>query len=110
MTDIKNIFGNNVRKAREMQGLTQEKLSELIGIGVPALSNIECGKSYPTAETIEKIVKALKVEYYLLYINEEDYDLDIAYSEVLVGIERLKSNKLIFKRVYDFVKQLTKNL
>lgn len=108
--DIKKTFGINVRTARESRGLTQEHLAELIGIGVPALSNIECGKSYPQLPTFEKIVEVLEIEPYLLYINETDYNIEEAYSLFIQKAEKLKSNKYLFKRAYDFVNQLTKNL
>lgn len=111
MTDIKKIFGNNVKKTRELQGITQEKLAELIGIGIPALSKIECGKSYPNPITISKIIEILNIKPYLLYIEEDaNFDLEKAYPEVLSRIEALKSNKKLFKRAYDFILQLTNDL
>ena len=83
--DIKKIFGENVKIYRELKGFSQEKLAEKIGIGVPALSNIECGKSYPLEATD-------------------------AYNDMLKKLEKLKGNKSLFKRAYDFVVQLTQNL
>lgn len=36
-------IGQNVKHIRENAGLTQERLAELIGLGVKHLSAIECG-------------------------------------------------------------------
>ena len=36
-------IGQNVKQIRENAGLTQERLAELIGLGVKHLSAIECG-------------------------------------------------------------------
>ena len=108
--DIKKIFGENVKVYRELKGFSQEKLAEMIGIGVPALSNIECGKSYPLEATFKELVSALDIEPYLLYVDEKDFNLEEAYNDMLVRIEKLKENKSLFKRAYDFVVQLTQNL
>ena len=41
--DINISIGGNIKKAREKAGLTQERLSELIGIGPKSLSAVERG-------------------------------------------------------------------
>lgn len=106
--DIKEIFGKNIKKARESRGYTQEKFAELIGIGTPALSKIECGKSYPTLKTIEKIISILDIQPALLYVANSDIDIDVAYKEILERIEILKNNKTLFKMAYDYICELTK--
>ncbi len=108
--DLKKIFGNNVKKLRELKGFSQEKLAEMIGVGIPALSNIECGKSYPLESTFVKLIETFEIEPYLLYIDESDFDINEAYSEMISKLEKLKTNKSLFKRVYDFVTQLTCNI
>lgn len=108
--DIKKIFGNNIKRLRELKGYSQEKLAEMVGIGIPALSNIECGKSYPLETTFEKFVEVFDIEPCLLYVNEKDYNLEKAYKDMLLSIDKLKSDKVRFKMAYDFVKQLTQNL
>ena len=45
MNDIRTILGNKIRKYRELNNSPQEKLAEIINIGVPAMSRLECGKS-----------------------------------------------------------------
>lgn len=59
-TQIK--FGQNIRKARTKIGLTQEQLAERASLHVNYYARVERGEENPSYETIEKIVKALKVK------------------------------------------------
>lgn len=106
--DIKNIFGKNVKVNRKARGFSQEKFAELLGIGTPALSRIECGKSYPTPQTIEKIIEVLNIKPSLLFICEDDINIEKAYNEIIDRIKKLKNNKKLFKVAYDFIIELTK--
>ncbi len=60
--DIKKLLGKRIQEIRRSQNITQEYLSELIGIETVSLSNIERGKYYPTSENLNKIIDILKVE------------------------------------------------
>lgn len=107
MSDIKKAFGKNLKAYRKAQGFSQEDFSEMIGITVSALSKIECGKNYPKYPTIEKIIEVLNIPPYLLYItNDDDFNIEEAYSETLELLKELKNDKVLFKRVYDFAKEL----
>lgn len=55
-------FGQNIRKARTKAGLTQEQLAERAGLHKNYYARVERGEENPSYETIEKIVKALKVK------------------------------------------------
>lgn len=107
MINIGKYFGNNLRTFRILRGYTQEKLAELLEIETSTLSKIECGKSYPHKSTIEKIVEVLDIQPYLLYItNNDDFDIEQAHNEMLELLKELKGDKELFKRVYDFAKEL----
>ena len=53
--------GTNIRKLREVKGITQEELAAAVGMMRSNISRIEGGKHSPTLETMERIAKALKV-------------------------------------------------
>jgi len=55
-------FGQNIRKARTKAGLTQEQLAERADLHTNYYARVERGEENPSYETIEKIVKALKVK------------------------------------------------
>ncbi|MBR1721112.1 MAG: helix-turn-helix transcriptional regulator [Treponema sp.] len=55
------LFGRNVRKYRKERGLTQEQLSEKLGISQKHLSIIETGTQFASASLIGRISEVLKV-------------------------------------------------
>jgi len=55
-------FGQNIRKVRTKADLTQEQLAERAGLHKNYYARVERGEENPSYETIEKIVKALKVK------------------------------------------------
>ena len=61
MLSLKQKLGIRIKKLRKMKGYSQEKLAEIINMDTPNLSNIECGKRFMTAETLEKLANALNV-------------------------------------------------
>ena len=74
--DIREIIGNNVFKARKIRNLSQEQFAEMINIEPSALSKIENGKSYPSQQTIENIIYALKIKPDVLFKTEEKIDIE----------------------------------
>ncbi len=56
--DYKDI-GQRVKQVRIEKGLTQEKLSELVGIGPSHMSHIESGSTVPSFEVFISILNAL---------------------------------------------------
>lgn len=59
--NLKKKFGKKIKYYRELNGLTQEQLAELIDINCRSLSFIERGVNFVKADTIEKICAALNV-------------------------------------------------
>jgi len=62
-------LGNNIRKFRKMRGLTQEVLSEKIGITPVFMSQIETASRHPSLETVVKISKELNTSVDMLLFN-----------------------------------------
>lgn len=84
MKNTKELLGLRIRELRKGKGLSQEQLSEKIGIDSKHLSRIELGKSFPYMETLEGIAKALEVEMKELFeFNHMAKPID------LKGIEKL---------------------
>ena len=73
MISIKKIFGNNLRNIRKIKNLTQEELSEKLGINTRQLARIELGESFVTAETLYNICVVLDIEPKILFdINDNE--------------------------------------
>ena len=56
--DYKDI-GRRIKEKRIQKGLTQEKLSEIIGVGPSHMSHIESGSTVPSFEVFIALVNAL---------------------------------------------------
>ncbi|MBJ6751351.1 helix-turn-helix domain-containing protein [Geomonas anaerohicana] len=103
MNSTKELLGLRIRELRKTRELSQDQLSEKIGIDAKHLSRIELGKSFPYMETLEGIAEALDVEIKDLF---EFHHVDIVDKG---SIERLllraneKKLRLIFKIVKAIV-------
>ena len=58
---IKKVLGKKIKQLRTERGYTQEKLSEMADISQRALSSIEIGENFITAETLDKLLAALDI-------------------------------------------------
>ena len=58
MIDYKDV-GMRVREARTRRKMTQEKLAELVGVGVTHISHIETGNTVPSLQVFIDIINAL---------------------------------------------------
>lgn len=67
MSIVKKGFGKNLKEIRKSKCITQEKLSEKIGINLRQLARIEAGESFVTAETLERICLELEVSPNILF-------------------------------------------
>jgi transcriptional regulator with XRE-family HTH domain len=54
-----------IRARREMMQVTQEALSEISGVGLRTLKQVESGKGNPTVKTLQKLADALGLEIVL---------------------------------------------
>ena len=54
-------FGPVLRQLRREKGLTQDQLSETVGVASPFISMLESGHKYPNLEMIFKLAEALGV-------------------------------------------------
>ncbi|MBI4689076.1 MAG: helix-turn-helix transcriptional regulator, partial [Nitrospirae bacterium] len=58
----KKVIGLRIKELRRAKNMSQEKLSEKIGISSKYLSSIERGKGNPSLDTVIKLALALDVE------------------------------------------------
>ena len=99
--DIKKNFGKKIKEKRLERELTQEQLSELIGISPKSLSQIELGNNFVSAEKLELICKALYISPNILF----DFDnIEKNKSEQLkYVIKKICKNKKLLEMVYKFI-------
>lgn len=63
----REIFKENLKFFRKQKGITQEKLSEMIGFSVTYITEIESRHKFPKPETIDLIAEKLGIEPYQLF-------------------------------------------
>ena len=65
-------LGKHIQNARDAQGLTQEKVGEIIGRAGKSVSNIECGRTNPKYDTLYAIFRTLNVDVNGLFYGGHD--------------------------------------
>lgn len=70
--DIVKVFGNNVKKYRTKNKLSQEAFAEKCGLHRTYISAIECYRRSIALENIQRIADALEIDTYKLFISDED--------------------------------------
>lgn len=60
--DMRRLVGENVKRLRLEQGLTQEQFAEKSGFSQQYLSDLERGRRNPTVVTLWELAQALGVE------------------------------------------------
>jgi transcriptional regulator with XRE-family HTH domain len=75
--DINVFVGHNLQIAREAAGLTQERLAELVGLGVKHISAIERGVVGLSLETMKRICTALSITSDSLLFGPRDFHSDM---------------------------------
>ena len=68
--DIVKVFGNNHRKYRMAQGMSQEAFADKCGMHRTYISAIECYRRSISLENIQRIADALEIEAYKLFLEE----------------------------------------
>ena len=69
--DIVKVFGQNLKKYRTEQHLSQEELADKSNLHRTYISAIECFRRSISLENIQRISDALNIETYKLFIEEK---------------------------------------
>jgi transcriptional regulator with XRE-family HTH domain len=67
MTKVQSILAQNMKSARRKTGLSQTQLAEKAGTATNYISQIECGKRFPSPQMLEQIAVALGIEDFELF-------------------------------------------
>jgi len=74
--DIIKVFACNVRKYRNLKGLSQEAFAEKAGLHRTYISAIEREKRSIALDNVQKIADALEIDTYLLFLEHDQNDID----------------------------------
>jgi transcriptional regulator with XRE-family HTH domain len=93
--DLRRILAANLKKHRNMLGLSQEKLAEMADLSWQTVNSIECRRTWVSDKTLESLAEALKIDAFQLLLP-----IEILPPPALSPNDALrKLNKI--KRVFD---------
>ena len=104
--NLKQELGEKIRRIRKQRGLTQEQLAEMIDITSRNLSNIELGISFPKSETLEKILKSLRITTQDLFANEHIKSNQELLEEIHKLLETTKNDNSTLGKIYKIIKDM----
>lgn len=89
MTDkTKKALGDKIKKLRNSKNWNQEMLSEVSGVPLGTLRNIEQGRNWPISANLRAIAESLEVsEYELLDLGDKVKNDDSSVEERLKALE-----------------------
>lgn len=91
---IKTVLGENIKRLRLEQNLSQKELAAKINCSVKHLSSIENGRSNPSLDFIELTADVLKVNYAaLFYTQDEIHGSQSIYAKVDKMIDEIAKEK-----------------
>ena len=105
---IKEELGKKIKRMRINRGLTQEQLSEAVDISQRTLSGIEIGKNFVTAETLDKLVKALNTTTEELFATNHLRTKDELVEEIVSNIKVISENPEKLDVLYNVTMSLIK--
>lgn len=87
-------IGQNIRRFRKKQGLTQEQLAEKINISVPHMSHIETGNTKLSLPVLVDLSAALQVSTDDLLLEEVAVSRTTKYGGILSVLEQCSDVEL----------------
>jgi transcriptional regulator with XRE-family HTH domain len=105
---IKKELGKKIKKFRISRGYTQEKLSEMANISQKALSSIEIGENFVSAETFDSLVKALNTTSEELFATNDFKDTQELIKLINENIAKISDNSEKLEIVYNLTTSLVR--
>ncbi len=106
-SDIDKVFGNILREFRIKSGLTQEQISEQLGISLKYISRIENGNNGVKTQTLINYMNILGINPNTLYsefITNSEVKENIKLSEKINALS--KEKKIFISSIIDLLNDL----
>lgn len=102
--NIKKYLGKRIKELRKNKHYSQEQLAEKLEISQNALSYIETGENFFSAETLERLIKTFDIEPQELFTFSHLQPKENLIDEIII---MLKNNPDKIQEVYKITKALT---
>lgn len=103
---IKKELGKKIKKIRIERGYTQEKLSEMINISQRALSSIEIGENFVSAETLDNLLSVLEITSEDLFSTNNFKEPEELIKLIYQNINLISNNSEKLEIIYNLTKSL----
>jgi len=91
-----NVVGNNIKRFRENEGITQEELALKSGLPQGYINQLENGKRRYTQKTLELIAESLSVPIIEFFKEEDKKQTDSKANDVEMPVAKKKAYKKDF--------------
>lgn len=100
------LFGRRIKELRKSKKMTQEQLSEILGLYQKQIGNIETGSYFTTMPNLEKLAEIFDVEIKDLFDFEHQKNKDEILNDIhkLINTASEEQLKLIFRLVCSVLK------
>ena len=104
----KGAIGSRLKEARNMAHLTQEQLSEKVGIGTTYLSDIERGAKFPSLRLFISLVNALDISSDYILCGEIEAGKNYLSNDIAKKLEGLtpKQRLALSELIDTYIKNL----
>ena len=86
-------IGNNIRKYREQNNMTQKNIADILEVKEGTISKYESGKLEPNIDALKKLAKTFRITVDTLLMEEEE-EYDFSNIDVLNALREQKEMKL----------------
>lgn len=102
MSDIQELFSNNLKAIRKEKGLSQQSIADLSGMIASTYNRIENMKVSPSIDTVEKIANAMDVTISDLFQSRELSDKSLIQKLEMIN-ELADYNRNVLEIMMDTV-------
>ncbi|MGZ2472596.1 transcriptional regulator with XRE-family HTH domain [Sinorhizobium medicae] len=90
--DVHVTMGNNIRRFREISGISQKKLGAAIGVTFQQVQKYESGKDRISASKLVETARALGCDFNSLFAGIEIGDVTLAFPDHSTAALKLAAN------------------
>jgi transcriptional regulator with XRE-family HTH domain len=77
MTDVHTLLAQNIKKYRQILGISQAELAERVNCSLTLIGNIEIKKRFPSSKNLDLLAQALGVKPADLFAEGNDTETDL---------------------------------
>lgn len=105
------MLGKRIKELRKSSGLTQEKLSELVGLEPNHISKIEAGIHFPQPDKLDMLAKIFEIPVKELFNYEHKTPRQILARKINVWLDEASDAEIefVFKTIGN-IKELKKEI